>query len=205
MLVCDIALFGVFNFHTAAIHSTNAEKLLLIMKWEQEPNLPKEKKQRIQLYLDRFLSSADEADQINPQDLSFSVLERYLLLIDWLKESPETVQLIKKDHELLGENSAFKLNTFYTSDFKNVPNSLKPVLTEMYLASNPKWSVKEFKRKCTAIPKRSEAQELLEKTVAEAIQNKVDETAVKTVCTCTRDVTVAVFDVFCSGLQCNHG
>lgn len=175
-------------FFAAAIHSTNAEKLFCLMQWEKEPNLLKEKKARMAIYLDRFMESSEEGVKLNPKEMSISVLERYLLVIDWLNNSPETIELIRQNYNILGEHCAFRVNTFYTGAFKDLPHHLKPVVTAMFFESNPKWPVKEFKKKCTAIPRRGEAQALLEKAVSEAIAAKVDEAAVNAVCSFNRDV-----------------
>lgn len=128
------------------------------------------------------MANAPEGESINAKEISYSILERYLLFLDWLKDSPQTLQLLQEDYLLHGENSGFRLNTFYTSAFKNLSPDMKHLVTAAYLKSNPKWTIKEFQVKCVAIPRRGEAQQLLEKAVAEAAEAKVDQAGVAVVC-----------------------
>ncbi len=71
------------------------------MHWNSQETSVHEKKVRITEYLNRFLATAEEDADLSKCDMSYSIVERYLLLIDWLQNAPAVVQAIKADYEPL--------------------------------------------------------------------------------------------------------
>lgn len=169
-------------YFVASIHSFNAEKLFCLLRWSDQEAQPREKKVRIKEYLEKFMATAEDDENISKSDMSYSVVERYLLLIDWLQDAPAVIDAIRADYEKNGENCAFRLTTFYVGVFKELNPEYKLEITKNYLNSSPCWSAELFKRHCIAIPHRVAAAGYFEKAVVEATENKMDPITVQAVC-----------------------
>ncbi len=57
------------------------------MHWNSQETTICEKKVRITEYLNCFLATAEEDADLSKCDMSYSIVEHYLLLIDWLQNA----------------------------------------------------------------------------------------------------------------------
>jgi hypothetical protein len=158
----------------ASIHSSNAEKLFCLLRWSSEEQEQREKKTRIQDYLDRFLATVRQEEEVDKKEISYSIIERHLLLIDWLQDRPAVIDAIRANYDITGENCAFRVTTFYNSAFKELNAELMLSVTNSFLISSPRWSGEEFKKRCIALPQRVGAANYFEKAVVEAVTALVD-------------------------------
>ena len=94
------------------------------------------KKDKNKLYVQKFVAgAANEEAAASQLGVTINFVEKYLLLIDSLRNCPDAMALLRADHNQYGEKSNFRMNTLVEGRFRSLTPEVKLQVLRFFLES----------------------------------------------------------------------